>query len=446
MDRVTWTHIWKAIEAEQADLNPSMDRNSEEFLTAVGKRFDDVINHTQVYDSILSKSQNMRSKNMAAKMATSFMAESTLNMNLAYSALSGWRSHKHGAGKRAGILSSLALNAVLGAAAYALIGAFNRHDDERTIEEKYVVAFAGRLADNINPLASIPYLAYLWDKINGYDVERTDINFVLDTVVYGGEFFGKIANPDKNGKLGYRDFENFVGSTLATLTGAPAKNWMGDARRIWNAFHTSTENAPSSRVWYGILDEIYPWRDDTNTAYYERYLAALTDGDKQEMFDLKDFMLNTRKVKEDTFTTGVRNAYKDAYLRSDGKITKDQAVNFLFDNGLADGENADKKKQKAFQYVDKWDEGTDGYSAYNTLSDAFAVGNSFKIQSAINELSKYGYSEEQITQGARNALKELVKAKKISTSQATALLRKYASYKKDNDNVKKPQEWLNDKD
>jgi hypothetical protein len=399
-----------------------------------------------VYDSILSKSQNMRSKNMAAKMATSFMAESTLNMNLAYSALSGWRSHKHGVGKRAGILSSLALNAVLGAAAYALIGAFNRDDDERTIEEKYAVAFAGRLADNINPLASIPYLAYLWDKINGYDVERTDINFVLDTVVYGGEFFGKLANPDKNGGLGYRDFENFVGNTLATLTGAPVKNWMGDARRIWNAFHTSTENAPSSRVWYGILDEIYPWRDSTNTAYYERYLAALTDGDKQEMFDLKDFMLNTRKVKEDTFTTGVRNAYKDAYLRSDGKITKDQAVNFLFDNGLADGENADKKKQKAFQYVDKWDEGTDGYSAYNTLSDAFAVGNSSKIQSAINELSKYGYSEEQITQGARNALKELVKAKKISTSQATALLRKYASYKKDNDNINKPQEWLKGKE
>ena len=42
------------------------------FCLAFGICLDDIVNHTQVYDSILSKSQNMRSKNTLAKMATSF--------------------------------------------------------------------------------------------------------------------------------------------------------------------------------------------------------------------------------------------------------------------------------------------------------------------------------------------------------------------------------------
>lgn len=47
-DQWTWGLIWKAVKAEQAALNPRMDVNSQEFLDMCGKRFDDVIDHTQV--------------------------------------------------------------------------------------------------------------------------------------------------------------------------------------------------------------------------------------------------------------------------------------------------------------------------------------------------------------------------------------------------------------
>lgn len=432
MDKITWCAIWNAAENEQAHQHPGMDRNSEEFLEMVGCRFDDIVNHTQVYDSILSKSQNMRSKNAIAKMATSFMAESTLNMNLAYRAIAS----KDGK-QIAKVTSSLILNAVLGAAAYALIGAFNKDDDDRTLEEKYATAFAGRLADNLNPLASIPYLSDLWNKLQGYDVERTDLSFLFDLIEDGGKFWNKMTNPDE--KLSYRDYENFVGGLISTATGIPAKNWMGDARRVWNMIHTSTEDAPFSRVWYGVLDEVVPGRESTSTAYYERFLAALKDGDKQEQYDMKEYLTKTKGTKEEDITEGVRNAYKDEYKR--GGIDKQTAIKFLLDNNLVSGETADKKKQKAFQFVDKWDEGTDGYSAYNTLESAFADGNSAKIQQAWNELTSNGYSNEQVGSQARSCIKALVESGTITPSKATELLRKWYPYKNDKDNLNKPKEW-----
>lgn len=433
MDKITWCAIWNAAENEQAHQHPSMDRNSDEFLEMVGRRFDGIVNHTQVYDSILSKSQNMRSKNAIAKMATSFMAESTLNMNLAYRAIAS----KDGK-QIAKVTASLILNAILGAAAYALIGAFNKDDDDRTLEEKYATAFAGRLADNLNPLASIPYLSDLWNKLQGYDVERTDLSFLFDLIEDGGKFWSKMTDPEE--VLSYRDYENFVGGLISTATGIPAKNWMGDARRIWNMTHTSRADAPFSSVWYGILDEVAPGRDSSKNSYYERYLAALRDGDKQEQYDLKEYLTKTKGTKEEDITEGVRNAYKNEYHR--GGIDKQTAIKFLLDNNLVSGDTAEKKKQKAFQFVDKWDEGTEGYSAYNTLTDALAGGNTSSIQTAWKELTSNGYTDKQIKTQVKTLIKELVQEKKITAAQATALLKKWSPYEKDKDNQNKPLEWL----
>ena len=105
------------------------------------------------------------------------------------------------------------------------------------------------------------------------------------------------------------------------------------------------------------------------------------------------------------------------------------------------GETADKKKQSAFQYVDKWDEGTANYSAYNTLESAFTDGNSAKIQQAWNELTRNGYSNEQVGSQARSCIKALVESGAITPSKATELLRKWYPYKNDKDNINKPKEW-----
>ena len=431
MDKITWAAIWTATENEQADLHPGMDRNSVEFLEMVGERFDDVVRHSQVYDSVLAKSQNMRSKSGLAKMATAFMAEPTLTMNMLYSAI---RSKD----KKliASTLSSLVLNAVLGALGYAAVTAWDKDDDERTATEKFVTKFSGKLVDSINPLTMIPIVSDMWSIVSGYDVERTDMAVFADLYKYGKQFFEKL---DEGKEITFRDYENFLGTVATVTTGVPAKNLMGDFRRLVLNLPATDFSAPeASRVKYGVLDEIMPFRDTSNTAYYERYLGAMKDGDKQEMYDLKDYLMATKKVKETSITTGVREAYKKEYQR--GGITKDEAVDFLEKNGLA------KDRKSAFEYVDKWDEGTDGYSAYNTLRQAFSGGNSTEIQKAWQELEQNGWETDTIGNYVRGTIiKDMVTNGQITPSKATELIRKYYPYKKDSDNISKPQEWLKDK-
>lgn len=321
MDRVTWTHIWKAVEAEQAELNPSMDRNSEEFLRTVGARFDAVINHTQVYDSVLAKSQNMRSKNPLTQMSTAFMSEPTLNANMYFSALTG----QHTPGERTGMIASVIASNILAAAFAAMISAWNKDDDKRKFGEKYLGEFASRAVDNINPLTMIPYVADLWNMFSGYDIERTDLSVVKDLLDYGTTFFGKLKDGDD---ITWRDVENF-GGTIANLTGVPAKNISRDIRRIRNLIFTDKSASSPAAIKYTLLENALPlglW-SDSNKAYCQRLVSAVLDGDTQEAYDLWDYLTNSKKASTDSLNSNIRTDLKERV--KSGEITPAQATSIL---------------------------------------------------------------------------------------------------------------------
>ena len=431
MDRITWTHIWKAVEAEQADQNPGMDRNSDAFMTMVGQRFDDIINHTQVYDSILARSQNMRSKNPLAQMSTAFMSEPTLNMNLFYSAFTG----EHSKAQRTGIVASVIGANILAAAFAAAVSAWNKDDDDRTAAEKYLESFVSKAVDNLNPLTMLPYVSDLWNILNGYDIERTDWSVVVDIVDAGDKFFDKVLNGET---VTWKNVEDFFGS-VANLTGVPLRNWSRDARRMFNFIRTDKSLPDASAVKYTLYETIAPFGlyKSSNPAYYDRYIAALMDGDKQESYDLREFLTVSKKIGEDKFLSDARGAYKKVYLK--GGIKKEAAIKFLTDNNLADSQKS------AFGYVDRWEEGSEYHSVYNTLEQAFETGSVSNIQTAWKELTSNGYTDKQVGEQTRTILKGLVQSGKITPSKATELLRKWYPYKKDSDNVGKPKEWLETK-
>ena len=144
-------------------------------------------------------------------------------------------------------------------------------------------------------------------------------------------------------------------------------------------------------------------------------------------------------IKEETFVEQARAEYGKRYKA--GGIEKQEAVNFLLDNKLA------KKMTDAFKYVDKWEEGTENYSQYNTLREAIRSGNSATVNAAWNELTKYGFDDDDIASYTRTSIiKDMVVSGEITAGKATELLRKYAPYKKDSDNINKPKEWLENKD
>ena len=89
-DEATWTNIWLA---KKREVNKRIEQGkikleigSQEYFSLVAKEFRDVIDFTQVYDSVLSKSQLMRSKSRFVKSVMAFMAEPTLSYNLVLNA------------------------------------------------------------------------------------------------------------------------------------------------------------------------------------------------------------------------------------------------------------------------------------------------------------------------------------------------------------------------
>ena len=337
-DRITWTMIWNAVEAEQAEQHPDMDHNSDAFLRIVGERFDDVVNHTQVYDSILAKSQNMRSKNALTQMSTAFMSEPTLNANLYYSAATG----NHSAGKRAGIVASVIASNLLAALLAAAVSAWNKDDDKRTFAEKYVDAFASRAVDNLNPMTMLPYLADLHNILSGYDVERTDWSVIKEIKDAGSTMINKT---NKGERVTWKNVEDFAGN-IANLTGIPLRNWSRNLRRLRNLLFYTDFSAPTN-LSLTMLDSVMPdWLyDSSKKAYMQRLVTAAADGDTQEAVDLHDYLTESLKASQDSMESNIRSDLKERV--QSGTMTPEQATAILrkYVPYKSDKNNIDKPKE-----------------------------------------------------------------------------------------------------
>ena len=121
-DQMTWKRIWRAVELEVADKNPGLTKGSQAFYTECGKRFDEIIDRTQVVDSTLHRSQTLRSKDGLVKLSASFMSEPIKTYNLIHTAAEDYKANPNKQTRarlaRTGavcIISSLALAAVTGA-------------------------------------------------------------------------------------------------------------------------------------------------------------------------------------------------------------------------------------------------------------------------------------------------------------------------------------------
>ena len=195
-DDMTWRSIWiaaeKMIQATQKDLKTGTD----EYYKAVGKKFTECIDKTQVVDSILHRTEIMRSNSMWIKMGTSFMGEPLKTWNMAVDALRQYRQNPSKVTSqklvRTGII--LAASAALQATVNAAISALRHWGDDEPLEEtfrKYLLGdyedkdnvyekaieavFGNSIAGEFNPINYIPFLRDISDMVQGYDVTRDDM-------------------------------------------------------------------------------------------------------------------------------------------------------------------------------------------------------------------------------------------------------------------------------
>jgi hypothetical protein len=272
------------------DLQP----NSEAFLKAVGERFTEVIIKTQVYDSVLARSANMRSKDTGMKMATAFMGEPTTSLNMLENALTqGKRGNKRYARKAIGsVVASMILNSILVSIVYA-----GRDDDEdKTYAEKYIGTLTEELLDSLNPLTLIPFVKDIVSIVQGYDVERSDMAVITDLI-------NAWNNLDSDNRSAYRKVEDF-GGAIASIFGLPVKNVMRDVRGMYNTINSFINGNQTTGE--GMANAIKEGITGKEVSDSQQLYEAILSGDSEQIKRVKG-----RFKDQNAINSAIRKALRE---------------------------------------------------------------------------------------------------------------------------------------
>ncbi len=266
-DWVTWGHIMNAVMAEIEDTT-DLKRGTEEFKRAAGRRFDEVVNATQVYDSILTKSPMMRSQKGIAQIISAFKMEPTLSYNLFVDSIS---KEKVAAKSAARGLSALALNVFANALLKSIIGALRDRDEDKTYLEKYAEKLANNIGSDLIPILNLPGVDAISEAIQGFTTELPEMGMISDTVSAGNKALKKIKKGDWGGALGEL-------TVVFNLFGLPVRNVYRDFAAIFN---TAVDTKPLKDTSFaGIYEAAVEGLLDSSTIYGAGKALGLIDTSK----------------------------------------------------------------------------------------------------------------------------------------------------------------------
>ena len=408
-DDFAWGHLWNAVKLEQADAHPDMDTTSSEFLNLVAERFDEVVDRTQVVDSVFHRSQIMRAQGAATKVATAFMSEPTKAFNLLRTDLIDSIDSKDYSKIKRSVVTYVA-NAVL-VAAFAGIADMIRDDEDeddegekRSLWDKYrdsliewddsrkIFKLKGNIVSNINPLGMIPYAKELSSMIQGYDVNRMEMASLAE--------FVKTAKKWTQGKYSYPYLIKETAEDISELFGIPVKNALRD---IFSLVRTAGNIVGGYYYEAYMVDKMkYNISNSANrSVFYKHYTDALLAGDEAAADKiLMDMVING--IPYDNIISKGYQAEKDVAFSEARK---------LIATGKADeAKSLIKKLAKKYgkKYTTLWKAVKNGDSAdvpeetydFKDLSSAVRKGEDTEL---IEEyLTEYGgYSEEDLEEAIK---------------------------------------------
>lgn len=235
-DTLTWGVIWNACEAEVMDKNPNLAYNSDEFNKKVAKRFDDVIFHTQVVDSTITRSDIMRGTTIAVKTITSFMSEPTLALNMLHDGMFRFRQtyaktknmgeamKQHG--KRISrAVAVYAVSSLLESLLRAGVSKWRNPEDDEKWAEKVIYNFRSEL----NVLRKIPIIKEIFDMMDGYKSTRMDTQVMQSSVDAGKAVLKSI----QDGEFSYKAVYKML-VAISQATGLPMSNALREIEAVWN--------------------------------------------------------------------------------------------------------------------------------------------------------------------------------------------------------------------
>lgn len=378
-DDVTWGYLWNACEAEIKDKHPDVKYDSKEFIKMVADRFDEIVDQTQVVDSVLHRSQIMRSQDKLVQMATSFMAEPTKSYNLLVNAVRDASEKKSkSAMKRLGrVVTAYTATQVMNAAIVAVIDATrDLEDDDKTFWDKYIENLKGNIVDNMNPISMIPFAKDIVSIFQGYDISRLDMQGISKLYAGANNMRKYITDPDYREKHTFYDVAKETARGVSLVTGIPGFNVLRDIESLYHAV---------TGKWLGGIIR-------SNTRQYQRSVDALLDGNTEEYNSIMQ-ELSDKNVEEDKIDSGIMSELKKRYTA--GEMEKSTVENILKDQFEMD-DNDIYYKLKKWENGSDWTKYSDFYSAMDNAYETGKINDRDKIKAEIDDLKKHGVKEENI--------------------------------------------------
>ena len=451
-DEVTWSRLWNACVLEAKDKHKGATQ--EEIYTIAGERFGEIVDESQVVDSVLHRSQIMRKKGLYTQMTTSFMSEPTKTFNMASNALVELVRNNTPENRRKFIRCYMTIiaSSVATACAAGLADAMRDDDDDDTFFEKWKKAVAGdyskaetpkdyimavlsnNIADNLNPMGMIPYLRDGWSLLQGYDINRTDFDWLNDIM----------KNIKRWEQFAAGESEYTLASLLLNTTGAISKmtgvpigsaerdlkaltNWVvlhiiGDDEMKFNYKKLSKDVGSEKNASYyaeRMLKAKFSGNDDLATRIYNEMIAA---GVSNEKIDNKLESKEKKMLKEEPATMEGAEAYAagdyNGYMN---------AIDSLTAKGYGKGytvkviESVYKKmkggddEEETFEPItnDYWDNEPDKDPAgYEMMFNAYMSGNTNDYSRMWDRMEANGKEEGNIKSSMKSRLKKAYQAAK----------------------------------
>lgn len=311
-DKVAWNRLWRACEYECMDKHPELKQDSEDFYQQVGERFSEIIDKTQVVDSVLHRTQIMRSQNMGTKMATSFMAEPLKTYDMLYRAVMDVRAGKDKSKRRAARAAAVfvATN-VATALAAAAVDAARDDDRKKGYKEKYKEAAWENFKDGMNIINNIPYAKDAVSVFAGYSQTRADTAAYQD-IYYAYKKLGKVYSGDS--ELTPQYVALYTAEMSSKLLGLPIRSISRDAQAISDTLMHGLGKKSDDYTW---LKQKYDIGSKKNLdLYVGMMIEAHRSNDTELQQRIKDD-LNAAKIDNDTISNKIKSLVKGELISKD---------------------------------------------------------------------------------------------------------------------------------
>ena len=437
MDKLTWGRIWRAAELEVKKKHPELTGNR--YYETVGKRFSEIIDETQVVDSILHRNQMMRSQSLFSQMATSFMSEPTKTYNMMRNSMVAVMKDNTPENRKKVIRTFMTLvaNGVCVAAAAGLVDMLRDDDDDETLLEKWLQAFRGdfseaesvsdyilaaigsNLGNSFNPLGYIPYMRDIFSVIQGYTVQRTDISWLND-LVKSGKNLMRYMSGESNYTLNAVLMD--AAGSLSKATGIPINSAKRDILAIKNTIVNYTLGLDAQ---YENQKLTYDVGSEKNISIYVKMmLEAKMSGNEQIATRIYNDMVNggisnekidnkikteqVKAIKEEPEAMEAAKAYNegrvDDYTRNVEALAKKGYFMANIESAVESLTKPPTEDEETFETITKdyWKEEGEVESAdYALLFNAYMNGNMADYDKMWSILNAAGKEDKDIRSSMR---------------------------------------------